>query len=145
MTLTEVTLQLRDELASNAEVDSWCVEKFGKQAKFYAGFNVRKPPKDSELPTVILIPDETDVDESGRRTFTIGLVWAVSSSESVTDGNRVTLAGCLLADEFGELLMGALSNFTNSFRITASGYNLPWNSLQFPTFAGEATLTISEW
>ena len=144
MLLTDAAAALRDEAAANAELKAWCLEKFGREATFYLGMNSRKPPKDTELPAVIFIPDGAEYDEAGNAVFTVGMVWAVNCPTVTADGNRTTYEGFRLSDEFGARLTESLQGVNAAFRISSGGYDL-FDGSQFPTFPGERTLTMTEW
>lgn len=144
MNLTEVVLDLRAQVAQSSEVQAFCQDNFGKQPKFMAGYNARKPPLDEDLPVVAFIPDGAEYDEVGRATYTIGLAFACSNKTIITDGNLVTYEGYIKLDAFSRVLLDALAHVTPNYKISAEGYDL-WPSSQFPAFVGALSLTVQEW
>ncbi len=144
MRLTDVLAALRDQLASSAELQAFCVEQFGRNPKIMAGFNARRPPQDEDLPAVVLVPDRSDINQGGGAEHHIGLIWAIRDASVEDDGDVVTYSGFFRADEMGELIRSALDAVSDEYRITWTGYDLG-SSEQSPAFSGEMELVVAEW
>lgn len=144
MKLTDIVLELRAQIAASDRVKKFCMDNYGKEASFLAGINSRKPPANSDLPIIAFIPDGTEYDEAGNAVHTIGMVWAVANGDVTKDGNLITWPGYLQADDLANILIEEVEHVTQQYRITAAGYDL-WDLTQLPAFAGETSLTITEW
>lgn len=109
MTAAELLIALREALAGDAELESWCMERFGRAPTIALGVDEENPPQKDEYPLVAIIDlSQSRGNLQPKNTWEVHLgVGVVNNTVEIT-GNRKTYPGMLQAEEMRVLAENAI-------------------------------------
>jgi len=110
----EILIRVRDVLAEDQALASWCTETYGQVPSIFLGMDDSNPPAREDYPVVVILGIEQERGESEREIawripVGVGVVDAVIDEQESPAGSRIkTFRGALNVELLRELVEGAL-------------------------------------
>jgi hypothetical protein len=133
----------RDILSNDIKIKEFCLEKYHKEPKIYLGIDLKNPPSVLDCPLIILCPGtKIEGEDEEEFRYAISVSWGIVNEKRKITGNIIEYFGIKEADEFGQLILLALSEANQDHPISSVHYEL--DSLDFfPQHCGEMRLEIT--
>lgn len=135
-------------IASDAEVDAWCQDTYGRSVKVYLNYDVRQPPAADDCPCVMAYPSEKEYGGSVYNDA-VELVCMVHDEEAGTVsgyGNIVAFKGVSRVEAFRKLILRVVScavEGTEAGQIDS--ISVDYDSIsQFPFVVAAMAVSISD-
>ncbi|MFA5436125.1 MAG: hypothetical protein WC372_08825 [Candidatus Neomarinimicrobiota bacterium] len=141
MTTDELLAAIRDALASDTALDTWCRAQFAKPATIFIGIDEKNPPAESDYPLVSLTGVTHDRgDYTQEISWDVFLGIGVVNETITTSGNKQTAEGLLQAEAMRELAENAI--FRARIASTKSS-GLSSTESYYPLYVSYTALTMS--
>ena len=136
--------KLRDTIAQNQELQSYCQATFSKNATVFLGIDEEEPPQQSELPSIILFGIDREKGASNRILYSIAVnIAIVDESEAILGQDTKTLEGVSKIENMLEFVENAVfANQPNLGKVDISGETL--QRIFFPIFAIQTVIKIEK-
>lgn len=134
--------KLRDILAADEKLQSWCQEKLGGKPTVYLGMNPEMQPPTEDYPVIVIFGADRQQGEDARyRRFAceIGVALTDDSIEVDEDKKTKTYTGMLLVEQFRETLEGAIFR-ARLGKVSADGETAL--AVYFPIFESHTLITF---
>ena len=99
---------IRDGIADNANIKSWCQTNYSQDHKVYAGLDDRHPPAESECPYVYLFMDSKQVGyRLEQKAHAVGVICEINNDSIGTvvgKANIVVYTGINHSEDFRKLV-----------------------------------------
>jgi hypothetical protein len=131
-------------LTNNAEIDAFCLTKYGKPLTIMDGYNGKNPPKADTCPYLAFTGFvKHEGDEIDEFIYHISIMWCISNSKTTTNGNVIRYNGAADSRELGQLIYNALveASINHPMESAASTIDAFTFIPQFPGYM-EATIKI---
>lgn len=110
MGIKEVLEVIRDTLAGDTELKSFCQANWAKDQTVFLGVNWQDPPDESTFPVIIIPKIQTEGKGAKLAKYRIFLSFAISQSEKTQGAGSITYDSFVLVEEFRELAESAIEN-----------------------------------
>lgn len=109
MTTSELLVSIRNALATDATLATWCTANLAAQPTIFLGIDDVKPPAEDDYPIVAVVGIEQSRGESERELeWSVMLGIGVVNEEIVSSGSMRTRSGWLQAESLREQVENAL-------------------------------------
>lgn len=145
METDELIELIRDTLANNTDISSWCQTQFSKIPTIYTGVDEDSPPPASEYPVIAI----TDVAEfygetQNKKSWDINIGCGVNQEEIIINesAGTKTYSGFIQAEQLRKLVENALAK-ANFAKISYRGKSKQLS--EYPLFVSYTTPTVEMW
>ena len=143
LSMTGIMKKWSDATVVDPAIQSFCLERYGKQAKIFTGFD-RKPPKDEDCPHVVLLPDIKNTGmthDNHHYSFIAGWVIKNAQKTESSDGLQITYSGIEECEMLGDLVWNCICEINPSYPLSKSDVEY-YPTTFFPQFKGLMTVTL---
>lgn len=102
MGIKEILEKLRDGLANDASLKSYCQTEYGKDQTVFLGLDKRNPPKEHDTPVIIIAYVEKTEIIGNRKKYRILIGYSITKITIIISGNKTTYEGFPLVEELRE-------------------------------------------
>jgi len=143
VTLTEITQDLRDALASDQALNDWCLAELGELPTIFVGIDERNKPGLQDCPLIIIRPETiAGGQEQAAIEPVLYVDWGLVNDEITTADRIREYQGVYQSDRMGNLIWNALRSAGPDYALSQSDYTL--ESVRFfPMHVGGMDIKIS--
>lgn len=143
ITLKKIIDLVRPALASDTELQDYCMNMWGKEALIFVGVDTANPPAIESMPYISIIPYNKDVGQ-GEYDFSFNFFFDVvieGSEKPVVTGNIVEYDGIYLAEELSLHVQRVVTKAVCG--MDEKVFYIPAEVRTFPVYGGIISLEIS--
>lgn len=144
--MREIHQRLAKALANNPRVIAFCTEKYGKAPRVMLGLG-RNKLKESDCPFIVVFPGQkTEGTVLGQFTYKVSVGWCIYKEAEDTKDGVLYMVGMDEVDEFGEILLSAVFEFSAWFPVCTMEASVEYSVEEYefaPQFPGTMTVELS--
>jgi hypothetical protein len=92
-------------LASCQSLETYCIQHLGSACTFWLGFDMQDPPKDTQIPRVVIVPTSTGRDPADNtRTTALDLIMVIRDTGKDTSTGITKYSGYSTVSEFSRIV-----------------------------------------